>query len=74
MLVYNLRKYSNNDSKNLRSVQQFCRDQPALDNKGNFTDSSDNNNTTNLFKLKKIKCQTGEDGAVNIEIMLPMKF
>ena len=51
MLMYNLIEYKNNDSTTFRGLQQYCRDEPAV-NHDNTAEINTNNATTDLFKLK----------------------
>ena len=74
MPMYNLIEYSDNYSKPLGSLWQYCKDIPAADDDNpivNFT----NNNLTNSFNFKaKMTGQTGDDGTKNVEIMVPIKY
>ena len=63
MPIYNLIEYSENYSKILGILWQYCRDELAIDNNGCITDFNEGNAGTNLFKIKeKITCQTGNSG------------
>ena len=63
MPIYNLIEFSDAYSKTSRSLWQYYRDEPALDNNGNIIDYPDENNNSALFKFKqKIKRQTGNGG------------
>ena len=53
MPIYNLIKYSDNNSKTSRFLWQYCRDQPASDD--TITDFTEVNAITDLFKIKKKK-------------------
>ena len=74
MPMYNLIEYTDNYSKTSGSFWQYCKDIPAVDNNNaivNFTD----NNLTDSFNFKaKTTGQTGNDGAENVEIMVPLKY
>ena len=74
MPMYNLIENSNNYSKTSRSLWQYYKDIPAVNNDNaavNFTD----NNLTDSFKFKvKMTGQTEDDGTKNFEIMVPMKY
>ena len=75
MLIYNLIEYSENYSKILGILWQYCRDELAIDNNGCITDFNEGNAGTNLFKIKeKITCQTGNSGTKNVEIMVPLQY
>ena len=52
VLMYNLIEYSDAYSKTSRSLWQFYRDEPALDNNSNIIDFPANNNNSTLFKFK----------------------
>ena len=78
--MYNLIEYSNNYSKTSGSLQQYCKEIPAVNNAGNIVDF-DRANATDSFNFKtKITGQTAADnnngniaGRVDVEIMLPLK-
>ena len=53
MRIYNLIEYSDNYSKILGILWQYCRDEPALDNNGCITDFNEGNAGNNLFKIKE---------------------
>ena len=53
MPIYNLIEYSDNYSKILGILWQYCRDEPALDNNGCITDFNEGNAGNNLFKIKE---------------------
>ena len=74
MPMYNLIEYSDNYSKTSGSLWQYCKEIPAVNNKGNVIDFT-NTNTTHSFKFKtKITGQANNDGEINgIEIMVPLK-
>ena len=60
MPMCNLIEHSDNYSKTSQGLQQFSRDEPALDNNDNIADFTDDNNT-DLFKFEeKVKGQTGK--------------
>ena len=75
MPVYNLIEYSDNYSKTSGSLQQYCKEIPAVNNAGNIIDFTATN-TTDSFKFKtKITGQTNNDGEINgVEIMVPLKY
>ena len=75
MSVYNLIEYSGAYSKTSESLQQYYRDEPALDSNGNTIDFPDDNNSSASFKFKqKITEQTGKGGTKVVEIMVPLKY
>ena len=73
---YSLIEYSDNYSKTSGILWQYCRDEPALDNKGDITDFNEGNADTNLFKIKEKKTtgQTGNNGTENVEMMVALKY
>ena len=74
MPMYNLIEYSNNYLKTSGSLWQYCKDIPAVNDNNaivNFTD----NNLTDSFNFKvKMTGQTGDNGTINVEIMIPLKY
>ena len=75
MPMYNLIEYTHNYSKTSRSLGQYYKDIPSVNNAGNINDFAVTN-TANSFKFKtKIKDQTNNDGEINgIDIMFPLKY
>ena len=74
MPMYNLIEYSEIYSKTSGSVWQYYRDETALENNNNIIDFPANNNNSISFKVKQqITGQTGNGGAKNVEIMVPLK-
>ena len=74
MPMYNLIEYSNNYSKTSGSLWQYCKEILAVNHAGNIVDF-DGTNTTDSFNFKtKITGQTNNDGTINIEIMVPLKY
>ena len=70
LLMYNLMKYSDNYSKTSRSLWQYCKETPAIDN-----NDFNGTNVTNSFNFKtKITGQTNNNGIINVEIMVPLKY
>ena len=73
--MYNLIEYSDAYSKTSGSLWQYYRDEPGLDNNGNITDFSDDNNNSASFKFKqKITGQTGNSSSKDVEIMVTLKY
>ena len=60
----------------IENNRQYYRDERAIDATGNIIDfPGSNNNSSILFKFKsKIKIKTGNDGAKDVEIMVPLKY
>ena len=74
MSMYNLIEYSDSYSKTSRSLWQYCKEIPAVNNTGNAVDFN-GTNATDSFNIKtKITGQTNNDGQINnVEIMAPLK-
>ena len=67
-------EYSDNYSKTSGSLRQYCKEILAVDNAGNIV-AFDGNNATNSFNFKtKITSQTDDDGRIDLEIMIPLKY
>ena len=75
MPMYNVIEYSDNYSKTSRSLWQYCKEIPAVNNAGNIIDFI-NTNTTDSFKFKtKITGLTNNDGRTDVvAIMVPLKY
>ena len=74
MPMYNLIEYSDNYSKTSGSFWQYCKDIPAVNNNGNMVDLNGANATDSFNFKTKITSQTNNDGIINIEIMVPLKY
>ena len=71
MPMYNLIEYSDNYSKTPRSLWQFCKEIPAVND-----DIADFNgaNATDSFNFKtKITGQNNDNGRIDVEIMVPLR-
>ena len=56
------------------SLWQYCKDIPAVDNDGDIVDFN-GANATDSFNLKtKITGQTNNNGIINVEIIVPLKY
>ena len=74
MPMYNLIEYSDNYSKTSGSLWQYCKEIPAVNNAGNIV-GFNGANAIDLFNFKtKITDQTNNDGIINVEIMVPLKY
>ena len=74
MPMYNLIEYSDNYAKTTGSLWQYRKDIPARDNNDEIA-AFDANNLTDSLKFKaKITSETGNDGAKDVEIMVPLKY
>ena len=69
--MYKWIEYSDNYSK--ASLCQYCKNIPAIDN-GNIVDFEVTNDTDSLNFKAKITDQTGNNGRMNVEIMVPLKY
>ena len=74
MPMYNLIEYSDNYSKTSGSLWQYCKEIPAVNNDGNIVDFNGANATDSFNFKTKITGQTNDDGIINIEIMVPLKY
>ena len=53
---------------------QYCKDKPAVNDNGNIVDFNGENATDSFNFKTKITGQTNDDGIINIEIMVPLKY
>ena len=74
MLMYNLIEYSDNYSKTSGSLWQYCKDIPAVNNNGDIVDFNGANATDSFNFKTKITDHTNDNGIINIEIMVPLKY
>ena len=75
MPMYNLKEHSDNYSKTSGSLWQYCKYIPAVNNNSNIVDFNGANDTTNSFTFKsKITGQTNNNGRIDTEIMVPLKY
>ena len=74
MPMYNLIEYSDNYSKASRTLWQYYKEIPTVNNAGNIADF-DGANATNSFNFKtKITGQTNNNGIINVKIMVSLKY
>ena len=72
--MYNVIEYSDNYSKTSGRLWQYCKEIPAINNEGTII-NFDGTNATDSFNFKtKITGQTNDDGIINVEIMVPLKY
>ena len=72
MPMYNLIEHSHNYSKT--SLWHYCKKIPALDDNGAIV-NFDGTNDTDSFKFKSnIIGKTNNNGIINVEIMVPLKY
>ena len=75
MLMYNLIEYSDKYSKTSGTLQQYCKDIPAVNNNGDIVDFNGANATDSFNFKTKITGQTDNNGRIdNVEIMVPLKY
>ena len=74
MSMYNLIEYSDNYSKTSGSLWQYCKEIPAVNNDGDIVDFNGANATDSFNFKTKITGQTNDDGIINVEIMVPLKY
>ena len=74
MPMYNLTEYSDNYSKTSGSLWQYCKEIPAVNNDGDIVDFNGANATDSFNFKTKITGQTNNDGIINVEIMVPLKY
>ena len=74
MPIYNLIEYSDNYSKTSGSLWQYCKEMPAVNNAGDIVDFN-RANATDSFNFKtKITGKPNNDGIINVEVMVPLKY
>ena len=75
MPMYNLIEYSNNYSETSGSLQQYCKDIPAVDDDGDIVDF-DGTNATDSFNFKaKVRGSTGDNKRIDsVETVAPLKY
>ena len=74
MPMYNLIEYSGNYSKTSGSLWQYCKEIPAVNNNDEIVDFNGANATDSFNFKTKITGQIDDDGIINIEIMVPLKY
>ena len=75
MPMNNLIEYSDNYSETSRSLTQYCKEIPAVNNNDNIVDFNGANATDSFSFKTKITGQTDDDGRIDIvEIMIPLKY
>ena len=74
MSMYNSIYYSDNYSKTCRSLWQHCKEIPAVNNDGDISDFNGPNATDSVNFKTKITGQTNDDGIINVEKMVPLKY
>ena len=74
MPMYNLIEYSDSYSKTSGSLWQYCKDIPAVDDDGNIINFNGANNTDSFNFKNKLTGQNNDDGIINVEIMVLLKY
>ena len=74
MPMYNVIEYSDNYSKTSGNLWQCCQEIPAIDDDGDIADFNEANATDSFNFKTKITGQTNDNGIINVEIMVPLKF
>ena len=72
--MYNLIEYSENYSKTSGSLREYCEEIPAVNNNGDITDFNGANATDSFNFKTKITSQTIDNGRIDVEIMVPLKY
>ena len=72
--MYNLIEYSGNYSKTSESLWQYCKEIPAVNNNGTIVDFNGANATDSFNFKTKITGQTNNDGRIDVEIIVPLKY
>ena len=74
MPLYNLIVHSDNYLKTSGGLWQYFQEIPVVNNQGN-TANFDGTNATDSFNVKtKITGQTDDNGRINVEIVVPLKY
>ena len=74
MPMYNLIECSDNYLKASGSLWQYCKDIPAVNNGGNIVDFNGADATDSFNRKTKITSQTDNNGRIEVEIMVPLKY
>ena len=74
MPMYNLIEYSDNYSKTSGSLWQYCKDISAVSNNYIIVGFKGANATDSFNFKTKITGQTDNNGRINVEIMVPLKY
>ena len=74
MPMYNFIVYSDNYSKISGVLWQYCKEIPPVDDNRDFEDFNGANATDSFNFKTKITGQTNNDGRIDVEIMVPLKY
>ena len=71
--IYNLIECSDNYLKTSRSLWQYYKDEPFMNNHGVITDVHDGPDNVSFKYNQKLTGQTGNDGTKDVQITVPLK-
>ena len=74
MLMYNLIEYSDNYSKKSGSLWQYYKDIPSVNNNDDVVEFNGANATDSFNFISNITGHTGDNGAKEVEILVPLKY
>ena len=74
MSMYNLIEYSENYSKTFGTLCQYCKEIPAVNNDANIIEFNGANATDSFNFKTKITGETNDNGIINTEITVPLKY
>ena len=74
MSMHNLIEYRDNYSKTSGSLWPYCKEIPAVNIVGDIVDFNEANATDSFNFKTKITVQTNNDGIINVEIMVPLRY
>ena len=57
-----------------KHLWQYCKEIPAVNNSGEIVDFNGASATDSFNFVTKITGQTNDDGIINVEIMVPLKY
>ena len=72
--MYSLTEYRDDCSKTSGSLWQYCKEIPAIVNNGDIANFNGANATDSLNFKRKITGQTNNNGIINVEIMVSLKY
>ena len=74
MPIYNLMEYNGNYSKTSGSLWQYCKEISTVDDDGDIADFNGANATDSFNFKTKITGQAKNNGIINVQIMVPLKY
>ena len=72
--MYNLVEYSDTYSKTSESLWQYCKEITAINDNGDIADFNGANATYSFNFKWKITGKINNDGRIDVEIMVPLKY